>query len=358
MANFGVDKVKMNGRIDKMIWQSIAQVVMLLNKPQKKIGFLMHTNPDGDALGSALGLSKLMSNLGHQCLVISPNDFPDFLKWLPGAKGICLLNETLSGAVDFLKQADVVFVIDCNELTRISHLNEIFDGLSAYKVMIDHHPGPELQVDCILSDTSVSSTAELIFRFIQEACFLNSVDIDVAACLFTGIMTDTGCFSYNSSNRKTYETVASLLDYGINKDAIYYKVYDNFSAERMQLLGFSLSEKMEIIPGLHTAIIALSRSDLSRFRFQVGDTEGFVNYPLSIRGICFSVLFMEKDDLVKISFRSKGKFAVNDFSRKYFNGGGHVNASGGESYTGLEDTIRRFKALLPDYQDELSSYEE
>jgi phosphoesterase RecJ-like protein len=191
-----------------------------------------------------------------------------------------------------------------------------------------------------------------------DAGFQASIDRDVAACLFTGIMTDTGCFSHNSSGRKTWETVAALLDYGIDKDEIYSRVYDNYSEERMRLLGFSLNDKMEILEKYHTAYISLSKNDLSRHHFQPGDTEGFVNFPLSVKGICFSVLFLEKDDLIKISFRSKGSFAVNDFSRKYFNGGGHVNASGGESYDSLEDTVLRFKSLLPEFENVLSNYEE
>jgi bifunctional oligoribonuclease and PAP phosphatase NrnA len=348
----------MNGRKDTLIWNSLADASRLLQDTEKTIAFVVHPNPDGDALGSALGLSKLLGNMGHRCLVISPNDYPDFLKWLPGAKEICLLSQSRTQAIDFLKDSDLIFVIDCNELSRINLLMEAFNSSDAYKVLIDHHPGPDLQVDCILSDTSASSTAELIYRFIEEAGIQKGMDVEVATCLFTGIMTDTGCFSYNSSNRKTFGTVAALLDYGIDKDAVYYKVYDNYSTERMRLLGFCLNEKMEIIPGYHVALISISREELLRYHFQTGDSEGFVNYPLSIRDIRLSALFMEKDDHIKISFRSKGDFSVNDFSRKYFNGGGHVNASGGESFSSLEETVSRFKAILPAYHDQLSVYED
>jgi bifunctional oligoribonuclease and PAP phosphatase NrnA len=358
LYNFGIDKEKMEGRNNTLIWHSMAKAVKMLQGPPKRIVFLIHPNPDGDALGSALGLSKLLGNRGHYCNVISPNDFPDFLKWMPGANDICLVSEELNKSFEMMKQADVIFVVDCNDLSRLSELNEVFTASNAYKLMIDHHPGPELKVDCILSDTSVSSTAELVYRFILEAGFQASIDRDVADCLFTGIMTDTGCFSHNSSDRKTWETVAALLDFGIDKDEIYSRVYDNYSAERMRLLGFSLNEKMEILEKYHTAYISLSKFDLSRHHFQPGDTEGFVNFPLSVKGICFSVLFLEKDDLIKISFRSKGNFAVNEFSRKYFNGGGHVNASGGESYESMQDTIVRFKSLLPEFEKELSNNED
>jgi phosphoesterase RecJ-like protein len=347
----------MNGKTNTLIWQSVTYAVKLLQTGPRNVVLLIHANPDGDALGSALGLSRILTNRGHRCMVISPNDFPGFLKWMPGATNICLLNEALDKGVGSLGKADLIFVIDCNELSRFSQLNAAFATSGAYKILIDHHPSPELQVDCILSDTSASSTAELIYRFISEAGFQDDIDRDVADCIFTGIMTDTGCFSFNSSNPETFETVARLLGFGIDKDEIYSRVYDSYSMERMRLLGFSLNEKMEIIPEYHTAIITLSVSELARYNFQPGDTEGFVNMPLSIKGIWFSVLFMEKEDMIRISFRSKGNFAVNDFSAKYFNGGGHVNASGGEWYESLDATVSRFKALLPAYRKELSGYE-
>jgi bifunctional oligoribonuclease and PAP phosphatase NrnA len=348
---------KMNHRNNTLVWDSTAEVVKILDKPSKKIAFLIHINPDGDALGSALALSRLLANKGHDCLVISPNDFPDFLRWMPGAPEICLLSESFNRAEEFMKEAELIFVVDCNELKRIIRLQEDYNASSAYKVLIDHHPGPDLAVDCMLSDTSVSSTAELIYRFMMETGLQQYADKEVATCILTGIMTDTGCFSHNSSSRKTYETVASLLDYGIDKDEIYNRIYNNYSEKRMHLLGFSLHEKMEVLEGYHTAIISLTKDELNRFNFQVGDTEGFVNYPLSIKGICFSVLFVENSNKIRVSLRSKGSFAVNEIARKYFNGGGHANASGGDSFENMEETISRFKAIIPDYEKELSDYE-
>jgi phosphoesterase RecJ-like protein len=348
----------MSHRKNTLIWDSTVEVAKLLDALPKKIALLIHINPDGDALGSALGLSKLLSNKGHECLVISPNDFPDFLRWMPGAPEICLLSDSFSRSEEFMKIADLIFVVDCNELKRIIRLQEDYNASGAYKTLIDHHPGPDLYVDCMLSDTSVSSTAELIYRFMMETGLQKHADKDVATCLLTGIMTDTGCFSHNSSTRRTYETVASLLDYGIDKDEIYNRIYNNYSEKRMHLLGFSLHEKMEVLEGYHTAIISLTRDELNLFNHQVGDTEGFVNYPLSIKGIRFSVLLVENGDRIKISFRSKGSFAVNEIARKYFNGGGHSNASGGESYKSMNETIVRFKSLLPEYQEELSDYED
>jgi phosphoesterase RecJ-like protein len=345
-------------RNNTLVWDSTTEVVKLMDAPPKRIAFLIHINPDGDALGSALGLSKLLSNKGHECLIISPNDFPDFLKWMPGASGICLLSESFNRAEEFMKSAEIIFVVDCNELKRIIRLQEDYNASAAYKVLIDHHPGPDLYVDCMLSDTSVSSTAELIYRFMMETGLQKYGDPDVATCLITGIMTDTGCFSHNSSTRKTYETVASLLDYGIDKDKIYNRIYNNYSEKRMHLLGFSLHEKMEVLDEYHTAIISLTLEELNSFNFQVGDTEGFVNYPLSIKGICFSVLFVENGNRIRISLRSKGSFDVNEIARKYFNGGGHANASGGESFDTMDQTISRFKDIIPAYREELSGYEE
>jgi len=347
----------MNGRIKILTRDGLAGAVKLLLEPPREIALIVHVNPDGDALGSALGLSRMLENLGHHCLVISPGDFPDFLSWIPGASEVCRLDLEKDRAVEYLVNASLIFVVDCNELARISALNDAFISSGAYKIMIDHHPEPALQVDYSLSDTSVSSTAELVFRFIEMTGLRECMDKEVATCLFTGIMTDTGCFSFNSSKRETYEAVASLLEYGFDKDAIYYRVYDNFTFQRMRLLGFCLNEKMEVVPGYRVALISLTREELARYDFQVGDTEGFVNYPLSIKGIRLSALFIEKEDHIKISLRSKGDISVNELSRKYFNGGGHANASGGESRDGMEETIRRFKSILPAYRDQLSANE-
>ncbi len=333
-------------------------IAELLRQSGRQIAILIHVNPDGDAVGSALALVNLFVRLGHRTTVISPNDYPVFLKWMPGTEGLIIYKKQPEAALDAIKQADLIFALDFNDLKRVKELNEAHQVSSAYKVLIDHHPDPDVAVDYMISDTSVSSTAELVYRFILDTGMKEHIDKDVASCIFTGIMTDTGCFSYNSSSRNTWETVAALLDYGIEKDRIYSQVYDNFSANRMRMLGFCLNENMEVLPEYRTGFIWLSRRDLDKFKFEPGDTEGFVNYPLSIRGIRFSALFIEKEDHVRVSLRSKGGFAVNAFSRKYFNGGGHLNASGGESFSDLSATINRFKNLLPLYKDQLCDYNE
>jgi phosphoesterase RecJ-like protein len=348
----------MNGPVDYMNLDDITITADLLNSSRKQVVILTHVNPDGDALGSSLALQSLLTKTGHSCKVISPNNCPGFLKWLPGTDNLIIAEESPGDAIAALQQAQIIFTVDFNELSRVKTLNDVFTGSSAHKILIDHHPDPDIEVDYLLSDITASSTAELVYRFMKDTGLHHRIDRDIAACLFAGIMTDTGCFSYNSSNRKTWETVAELLDYGIDKDRIYNLTYDNYSAERMRLLGYGLNEKMEIFPEYRTGIIWLTQEDLDKYHFETGDSEGFVNYPLSIRGIRFSALFIEKDDYVRISFRSKGNFAVNDFSRKYFNGGGHANASGGESYTGISETVKRFKGLLPAYKDQLNDYDE
>jgi bifunctional oligoribonuclease and PAP phosphatase NrnA len=347
----------MNNNSEQRIWQATDHVSNILRSGGKQIVILIHVNPDGDAIGSSLGLLKLFVNMGHSVSIIAPNDFPGFLKWLPGSKQILILKHSLNRALDLLQSADIIFTIDFNELKRVRDLRDAFASAKAYKVLIDHHPDVGLKADCILSDTSVSSTAELVYDFIIQTGLLQWFDKDIAACLFTGIMTDTGCFSYNSSQVKTWETVAGLLSYGIDKDLIYSLVYDNFSASRMRLLGFCLNEKMEILPEYNTGYIWLSRSDLMNYQFETGDTEGFVNYPLSIKGIRFSALFIENDNHIRISFRSKGDFPVNEFAKKHYNGGGHANASGAESDLSLGEAIRFFREALPIYKDKLTDHE-
>jgi phosphoesterase RecJ-like protein len=347
----------MNKSKSKVIWQDIAPLTALLKMPGRRIVLLSHLNPDGDSLGSALALLKLLRKLGHHCEVISPNEFPDFLKWLPGSDEIIVFRKAAVKASEILSNAEIIYCIDFNELKRVKELMELVEASSAFKVMIDHHPDPMVKADCILSDVTASSTAELVYRYLQESGFNNLIDNDIASCLFTGIMTDTGCFSYNSSSRNTWETVASLLDFGIDKDRIYSLTYDNNSLQRMRLLGYCLNEKLEVFTEYRTGIITISKEDQKKYHFEVGDSEGFVNYPLSIKGIRFSALFIEKEDHVRISFRSKGSFPVNEFSKKNFNGGGHRNASGGESPTNLTEAVQQFRQLLPLYKEMLCADE-
>jgi len=323
-----------------------------------KIAILTHFNPDGDAIGSTLGLSQIFTRMGHECSVIVPNDFPGFLKWLPGAEEIISLPGHEAKVAKIIEASDILFFVDFNDIRRMKEIREPVSRSSAHRVLIDHHPDPVVTADSVISDTSVSSTAELVYRFIVENGLKKYMNKDIAVCLFAGVMTDTGCFSYNSSSPETYKVVTELLRYNIDKDRIYYRIYDNFSCDRMRLLGYCLNERMECFPEYRTALIWLNREDQEKYHFRTGDSEGFVNYPLSIKGVRFSAFFIEKKDHVKVSFRSKGDFPVNTFSASHFNGGGHRNASGGESVESLEAVLEKFRGLLPEYREQLNDYED
>jgi phosphoesterase RecJ-like protein len=222
-------------------------------------------------------------------------------------------------------------------------------------IMVDHHPDPADLAEYSILDTKASSTAELVYRLICDLGGQDLVERAIAECLFVGIMTDTGCFSYNSSNPETYRIIAELLKKDIDKDRIYSLVYDNYSTDRMRLLGYSLKDKMVVLPELRTAYISLKKEDLRTYSHKTGDTEGFVNYPFTIRDIRISALFLEREDHIKISFRSKGNFRINKFAQKYFNGGGHMNAAGGEYFGSMEDTLSRFEKRIANYADEIKS---
>lgn len=337
--------------------QHKGDIKSLLENPSKRIAIIIHVNPDGDAMGSSMGLNIVLKDIGHETAVIAPNIYPEFLHWLPGNKNVMVYPADKAIAAKKISEAEIIFIIDFNDYRRVKQFKNLLENSQAYKVIIDHHPDPVSQANLNITDVSVSSTAELVYQFIKDLEFQRFINKDVATCLFTGIMTDTGCFSYNSSRKETYLVISELLDYGINKDEIYYKLYDNFTANRMRLLGYALNEKIEVLPEYKTALISLNKEELVKYKFQTGDSENFVNYPLSIKGIYFSALFIERENYVKISFRSKGEFAVNEFAKKHFCGGGHLNAAGGESYTTLDKTLQTFRDLLPDYKEQLIKYE-
>ncbi|MDR2008874.1 MAG: bifunctional oligoribonuclease/PAP phosphatase NrnA [Bacteroidales bacterium] len=325
-------------------------------KKAENIIILPHYNPDGDAIGSALGLYNILINYGKNVSVVSPTHFPDFLKWMPGAKKIRALGEKTKSDPNVFTDADLLIGVDFNALNRISNVAVRFSESNAYKILIDHHPDPENFTDIIFSDTSYSSTAEFVYEIISNSFLKEFLDKNVATCLYTGIMTDTGSFNFNSSNPNTYLVVAKLLELGINKDKIFDEVYNSFSVNRMRFMGHVLLNRMIVIPEMKTAYIYITAKDRKDFKEQFGDTENFVNMPLAIKGIIFSAIFIERDNFIKISFRSKGSFSVNDFSQKYFNGGGHINAAGGESHTSLQETTKKFVDILQEYKDELINY--
>jgi bifunctional oligoribonuclease and PAP phosphatase NrnA len=315
------------------------------------IAIISHINPDGDAIGSSLALYHYLRKLGKDVSVIMPNDYPDYLKWLPGTGIVQVFTKNRLAATS-LQKADLMFFLDFNSPSRAGKTWETILNSRAFKIMIDHHPHPEDFADIVYSETNASSTAELIYRFIELCGEPELIDKDISTCIYAGIMSDTGSFSFNSSRPETYTVLTSLLKNGIDKDYIYSMVYDNFSENRLKLLGYCLDKKMVVFPRYKTAYISLSIEEKKRYNYTRGDSEGFVNYPLSITGIDFSAFFMENDDHVKISFRSKGNFDTNVFASNHFGGGGHVNASGGESKLSLSETINKFVSLLPDYAKE------
>lgn len=316
----------------------------------KSIAVLSHVNPDGDALGSALALYHYLKNSGIESRVIMPNEYPDFLKWLPGSNEVIVFSKSKDVAKDIIVNADILFLLDFNIPERTGKVAEFIGKSEAYKVVIDHHPKPGDFADFIYSDTLSSSTAELIFRLIELRGDPDLIDNVAATCLYTGIMSDTGSFSYNSSEPETYRVLSQLLKRGIDKDYIYSMVYDNFSENRFKLLGYCLDKKMVVLKEYKTAYMSLTLNEKKQYKYIRGDAEGFVNYPLSIKGVDFVAFFMENHDHIKISFRSKGKVDTNTFAANYFDGGGHVNASGGESKLSLPDTINKFVSVLSEYK--------
>ena len=328
------------------------QIRDLLADPSE-IVLVTHINPDGDAIGTILGFYWLLLKKGHTVNMIVPNEIPFFLEWLPGCDRILIAEKDLDVAKRFISSAQLLVCLDFNASDRLGKLETVFLTARGTKSLVDHHPDPGGFADHIISDTDTGSTAELVYNLIVKLGMIQLIDKKIAECLFTGILTDTGCFSFNSSQPETYLVVADLLKKGIDKDRIYTLVYDNYSSDRMRLLGYSLNDKMVVLPEYRTAYISLTEKELRRFNHLTGDTEGFVNYLFSIKGIKLTALFIEKEDHIKISFRSRGNFNINKFSEKHFNGGGHKNAAGGESYQSLDQTIEKFINLLPAYSSKL-----
>lgn len=318
----------------------------------KKVVIIGHVNPDGDAIGSILGLKYFLKEQIPEVYTIVPNDFPDFLKWMPGSDEIIIYEKERIKAWQLTFSADVVVFCDFNDLKRIGDFGKlILEMHEEDKIMIDHHPQPADIADYTISDTSVSSTAELVFEFINHQQLNDKWSEQMATCLLTGIITDTGLFSHNSENVRTFEVVGELIKHGADKKFIVDKLYNEYPFSRMQLLGNTLHNRMHFFPEFGTSYIYLSKEDVQQYNYQNGDSEGFVNMALSIKGAKFAAIFIEKEDHVKTSFRSLGNFDVNEFARKYFNGGGHKNASGGKSYHSLNKTLENFVTLAEKHKD-------
>ncbi len=336
----------------KDYFKKSAEELRQLFKEPKKICIFVHTNPDGDAMGSALALKKYFTNTNHLVSVVSPSCFADNFRWMPGADELFIFENDRSRVKELIKESDILFGVDFNDFARLNGLQRFVDKQPKTKVIIDHHPFPNIKADYVFSCTSVSSASELTYEFMIELR-LSDIDKDIASCIYTGIMTDTGNFSYNDSNPRTYEIVAEILKHKIAQDEIRRCLFQNFTFKRLQLKGFTLYEKLRYLPKYHTAYISLTKDDLAKFDFKIGDTEGFVNLPLSISDVNFTVMFIENDNFVKLSLRSKGDFDVNLFARKFFDGGGHKNAAGGRSFKNMDETLRYFETLLPKFSTQL-----
>lgn len=333
--------------MNKEAYQNLKQ---FLDKP-RKISIVSHWNPDGDAVGSTLGLYHFLTKLGHSVVVVLPNETPKFLKWLPGAESITYFDSDNERAMYVLHHSDIVFTLDFNAFHRVGErMQGILSKLTCPFVLIDHHQSPDDYAEFSYSDTQIPATCQMIYHFASQMGWEHLLDSKIATCLYTGIVTDTGSFKFSSTTPETHQIAAKLLRTGINGGDIQTKLFDQHTYKRLQLLGRAL-QNMVLLPDLSTSYITLSEMDLEEFQYEKGDTEGIVNYGLAVENIDVTALFIERkeENMIKISFRSSGDFDVNQFSRMYFDGGGHKNAAGGKSLETMENTIHHFKKCIYEY---------
>ena len=333
----------------------IFEIKKLLTTP-KKVVIVPHKNPDGDAMGSTLGLCLFLKKKGHSATVITPNDYPEFLKWLPGNDEVINYEMENTISKNIISSADIIFTLDFNSLHRCGEMETPINNAKAVKIMIDHHQEPDSYADYTYSDVNMCSTSQMIYHFIEKMDDLNHIDIAIGEALYTGIMTDTASFRFPLTTSLTHKVIAQLLELGVQKSKIHNAVYDTNSFGRLQLLGCALNN-LKFLENYNTSYITLTNKELDFHGFKKGDTEGLVNYGLSLKGAKLAAIFIEhkQEGIIKISFRSKGSFNVNKFARNHFNGGGHNNASGGRSNLNLKDTITKFTNLLTKYKSQLSS---
>lgn len=334
--------------------QDLSSIKQLLST-KKKIVIVPHKNPDGDAIGSTLGLYHYLLKGNHQVSVLTPNDYPSFLKWIPGNDTILKYDSQTAPCDDLIENADIIFTLDFNAFHRTGNMETSLSKSQALKIMIDHHQAPDDYATYMYSDVSMSSTCEMVYHFIAMLGDESRINATIATCLYVGIMTDTGSFRFRSTTSTTHRIVANLIEKGADNSNIHNNVYDTNSYERLQLLGCALTN-LRVIPESGAAYITLSQEELNRYNYKKGDTEGVVNYALSLEGVVLAAIFIEdkKEGIIKISLRSKGDFSVNEMSRAHFNGGGHTNAAGGRSHLSLSDTVDKFISILPSYNKALN----
>ena len=326
--------------------KDILAIQELLASP-KKIAIIPHRSPDGDAMGSTLGLYHFLLKLNHQPVVIAPNEFPEFLAWLPSSETVLVYENERVNCTQILNEAELVFTLDFNALHRTGEMEHVLSKLSVPMIMIDHHQLPDSYATFTYSDTSFGSTCEMIYNFIGYLNQKSLIDKTIATCLYTGILTDSGGFRFPKTTGTTHRIVAEFIDLGVENTEIPNLLFDNNSYDRLQLLGRAL-QNMKVLFDKKTSYISLSQKELDEFNYVKGDTEGVVNYGLTIKGIVFAAIFIEHRDenIIKISFRSQGNFDVNQFAREHFNGGGHINAAGGKSNDSLANTIKKFEEII------------
>ena len=321
---------------------------------RKNIVLLSHTNPDGDAIGSSLAWRDVMVQMGHTVTCIVPNKYPYFLDWMPGIEHLTVFKtDTDNVAVKAVEQADIIFCLDFNSLGRLEALSEaIADNTTAKRVLIDHHLSPAERFDIVFSYPHLSSTSILVYALIESMWGADAVTRSMAEVLYVGMMTDTGNFSYSTLDPELYRTLAVLAGKGIDIPQIHNMVYNSFTEGRARLFGYAINRKMEIFHGGKVAYMSLLEKEMRRFGFQQGDSEGFVNYPLTIKKVRMAVMFIEHTHFIRISLRSRGDVDVNQFARKYFNGGGHKNAAGGKSFVSMDETIAHFRRAVEEFAAE------
>ncbi|MBT4705353.1 MAG: bifunctional oligoribonuclease/PAP phosphatase NrnA [Flavobacteriales bacterium] len=320
-------------------------IVRKLFESPKKIVITAHRSPDADAIGSSLSLSHVLTKVGHHCDVVIPDAFPSFLDWMSGASQIMVFDSSEQEAAAKIKEADLIFCLDYNRLDRIAAVGDLVRNATAPKILIDHHIDPDT-FDYMLSDTNASSTAELVFDFVSNLDWVDRIDADVAACMYAGMMTDTGSFKYPSTTAHTHRVAAELMDRGLKPTHVHQEIFDNNSFSRLQLIGYALTNKLEFNETNGVSIISLSVDEKSRFNFKKGDTEGLVNYGLSIGGARMAVFLSEEPAYTKMSLRSKGDLDVNVIAREHFNGGGHKNAAGGKLDLDISAAVNKVKDVL------------
>ncbi len=332
--------------------ENINELKKILSIP-RNIVITTHRNPDGDAIGSSLGLYHFLNEFGHTVRIIVPSEFPEFLNWLPHSDRIIIFDIDPDEPKELLQKADIIFCLDYNSLERVDKMGEIIAPLKCPKVLIDHHLYPENFADFVLSETNASSTSELIYDFVVQLGEENKIETTIGECLFTGILTDTGSFKYGTSS-KLFCLAGKLLALGVDDGKLQDLIFNSLSEKNLRLLGHVLNNRMEILDEYETGIISLTKEDYENFDIQRGDTEGLVNYLLKLKNIKVAVFIHEQPKITKISLRSKGDFSVQEIARDHFKGGGHRNAAGGFSYIGLRPTVKKFKSILPEYKEAIA----